>query len=157
LNRETNEDIHFVDTNIVIHNLTADPRLGERAKQYLVKISKGEQKAYSSVHLLTEVYAFLKGIGITDQVIAKRLTQVLAYGIKLLPLTGEIILDVPDYMEKGWKYGDTIHYLTMKQNKITKIVTDDKFYDRQKDIIRVDLTKRTTYRSINSGQINSQC
>lgn len=143
MNQGTDEGIHYVDTNIVIHNLIADARLGERAKQYLIKTSKGEQKAYSSVHLLTEVYAFLKGIDVTEQVIAKRLIQVLAYGIKLLPLTAEIIMDVPEYMEKGWKYGDTIHYLTMKQNEITKIVTDDRFYDRQKDIARIDLTKQT--------------
>ena len=143
MNEGTNEDINYVDTNIVIHNLIADPRLGERAKQHLIKTSKGEQRAYSSVHLLTEVYAFLKGVDLPEQVIAKRLTQVLAYGIKLLPLTAEIVIDVPEYMEKGWKYGDTIHYLTMKQNKITKIVTDDKFYDRQKDITRIDLTKQT--------------
>jgi len=144
LNQGTDEGIHYADTNIVIHNLIADARLGERAKQYLIKTSKGEQRAYSSVHLLTEVYAFLKGVDLPEQVIADRLTQVLAYGIKLLPLTAEITIDVPEYMGKGWKYGDAIHYLTMKRNEITKIVTDDKFYDRQKDITRIDLTKQTT-------------
>jgi predicted nucleic acid-binding protein len=131
----------YVDSNILIHNLIFDSEMGEKAKNYLIEIADGKINVYSSIHLITEVYAFLKGVGESEQKIGKILQATLQFGVKLLPLSAEIVFDVPKYMQKGWKYGDCIHYLTMKMNKIKRIVSDDKFFDKLDDVIRVDLRK----------------
>ncbi|MFQ6137010.1 MAG: type II toxin-antitoxin system VapC family toxin [Candidatus Hydrothermarchaeales archaeon] len=132
--------MNYVDANIIIHNLIGDRRVGKAAKEYLKSITRGEIDACTSVHTIAEVYAFLKGTGKSEREIGKILSKVLSYGIRLLPLKPSIVVSIPEGMEKGWKYGDTIHYLTMKEEGISKIVSDDKFFDKL-DVLRIDVTK----------------
>lgn len=132
----------YVDANIVIHNLLGDERMGRACEEYLKRISRGEVEACTSVHTITEVYAFLKAALRSEQKIGSVLRDVFSYGIKLLPLKPEIIIMIPVYMGKGWKYGDAIHYLTMKEERIEEIVSDDRFFDGL-DVKRIDLTRAT--------------
>ncbi len=46
-------------------------------------------------------------------------------------------------MNKGWKFGDAIHYLTMAKNGITEIVTDDGHFDNLQGIERMDILTMT--------------
>lgn len=132
----------YIDANIIVHNLIGDKRLGGAAKEYLKGISRGEVDACASVHVVTEVYAFLKGAGKSEREIGRILSDVLSYGINMLPLKPSVIVKVPECLVKGWKYGDTIHYLTMKDEGIEEIVSDDRFFDKLAGIKRIDLSVR---------------
>ncbi len=114
--------------------------MGGAAKEYLKSISRGEADACASVHVATEVYAFLKGTGKGEREIGAILSSVLSYGIAWLPMKPSILAKIPERMVEGWKYGDAIHYLTMKEENIDEIVSDDKFFDKV-DVKRIDLLK----------------
>jgi predicted nucleic acid-binding protein len=42
-------------------------------------------------------------------------------------------------VNRGWKLGDAIHYVTMGKNDIREIVTDDGHFDNVEGITRIDI------------------
>ncbi|VVB86524.1 PIN domain protein [uncultured archaeon] len=129
----------YVDANIFIANLIGDNRLGEAAKKYLESVAVGKEAASTSVHTMIEVYAFLKGKKFSEQKIAGILKDVNLHGVALLPFEPDIFTGALAMVNKGWKLGDAIHYLTMVKNEINEIVTDDGHFDNVEGITRIDL------------------
>jgi len=101
--------LRYVDSNIVIHHLIKDGRVGPNAQKYLESVAKGDESACSSTYIIIEVYAFLKGMKYPEQKISSILDSVASYGIILLPLESEIILKSIPMMKSGWRLGDAIH------------------------------------------------
>ncbi len=133
--------MRYVDANIFIANLIADNRLGEAAQNYLEDVASGKEAASTSVHTMIEIYAFLKGKKLSEQKIAGILMDVNLHGVALLPFEPEIFMEALPIVNKGWKLGDAIHYVTMVKNDVNEIVTDDAHFDKLKDIERIDLLK----------------
>ncbi len=133
--------MRYVDANIFIANLIADNRLGKAAEKYLEAVAVGKEGAATSVHTMIEIYAFLKGKKLSEQKIAGILKDVNMHGVALLPFEPEIFMEALPMVNKGWKLGDAIHYVTMVKNEINEIVTDDAHFDNLKGFERIDLLK----------------
>jgi len=132
--------LRYVDSNIIIHHLVKDGRVGPSAQKYLESVAKGDESACSSTYMIIEVYAFLKGMKYPEQKISSILDSVASYGIILLPLESEVILRSLPMMKSGWRLGDAIHYNTMLKNDVTEIVSDDRHFDDVEKIKRVDVS-----------------
>jgi len=50
----------YVDSNIFIHNLIGDNRMGDVSERFLQDVAKGREIGVTSVHTIVEIYAFLK-------------------------------------------------------------------------------------------------
>lgn len=133
--------MRYVDANIFIANLIGDNRLGEAAQNYLEAVAVGKEAAATSVHTLIEIYAFLKGKKLSEQKISGILKNVSLHGVALLPFEPEIFMEALTMVNKGWKLGDSIHYVTMVKNDMNEIVTDDAHFDNTKGVERIDLLK----------------
>ncbi len=131
--------MRYVDANIFIANLIGDNRLGEAARKYLEAVASGKESAVTSVHTMIEIYAFLKGKRLSEQKIAAVLKDVNMHGVSLLPFEAAFLLDALPMVNKGWKLGDAIHYVTMVKHNIKEIVTDDRHFDNCEGIERIDL------------------
>lgn len=131
--------MRYVDANIFIANLIGDNRLGEAAKKYLESVAAGKEVASTSVHTMIEIYAFLKGKKLSEQKIAGILKDINQHGVALLPFEPEIFQEALPMVNRGWKLGDAIHYVTMGKNDIREIVTDDGHFDNGEGITRIDL------------------
>ncbi|GFO97982.1 hypothetical protein ig2599ANME_2193 [groundwater metagenome] len=129
----------YVDANIFIANLIGDNRLGEAAKKYLESVAAGKEAASTSVHTMIEIYAFLKGKKLSEQKIAGILKDINQHGVALLPFEPEIFLEALPMVNRGWKLGDAIHYVTMGKHDIREIVTDDGHFDNVEGITRIDI------------------
>lgn len=129
----------YVDANIFIANLIEDNRLGESAKKYLEAVASGEEAAATSVHTMIEIYAFLKGKKLSEQKIAGILKDIIQHGVVLLPFEPQIFIEALPMVNKGWKLGDAIHYVTMGKHDIKEIVTDDGHFDNVNGITRIYL------------------
>lgn len=131
--------MRYIDANIFIANLIGDNRLGESARKYLEFVAAGKEAASTSVHTMIEIYAFLKAKKLSEQKIAGILKDINQHGVVLLPFEPEIFLDALPMVNKGWKLGDAIHYVTMGRHDIREIVTDDGHFDNVNGITRINL------------------
>ncbi len=131
--------MRYVDANIFIANLIEDNRLSEAAKKYLEAVASGKEAAATSVHTMIEIYAFLKGKKLSEQKIAGILKDITRHGVALLPFEPEIFLEALPMVNKGWKLGDAIHYVTMGMHDIREIVTDDGHFDNLEGITRIEI------------------
>ena len=131
--------MRYVDANIFIANLIGDKRLGEAAKKYLESVATGKEAGSTSVHTMIEIYAFLKGKKLSEQKIAGILKDINQHGVALLPFEPDIFLEARPMVNRGWKLGNAIHYVTMGKYDIREIVTDDGHFDNVKGITRIDI------------------
>ncbi|HLB70803.1 MAG: type II toxin-antitoxin system VapC family toxin [Candidatus Methanoperedens sp.] len=133
--------MRYVDSNIFISNLIGDKRLGQAAEKYLEAAASGKEAAATSVHTMIEIYAFLKGKRLTEHRISEILTAINQHGVAMLSFGPEIMKEALSMVKKNWKLGDAIHYVTMKNNNIEEIVTDDSHFDNVEGIKRIDVLK----------------
>lgn len=131
----------YVDSNIFIHNLIGDNRMGDVAERFLQDVAKGREIGVTSVHTMVEIYAFLKSKRLSEQKISDIIRQINEHGVILLAFEPEFLVKALPMVKNGWKMGDAIHLNTMINNKITNIVTDDRHFDNSQDITRIDLLK----------------
>ncbi|HEY9205521.1 MAG TPA: type II toxin-antitoxin system VapC family toxin [Candidatus Methanoperedens sp.] len=135
--------MRYVDSNIFIANLIGNSRLGEAARKYLEAVASGKESAVTSVHTMIEIYAFLKGKRLSERKIAAIIKDVNMHGVSLLPFEAAFLLESLPMVDKGWKLGDAIHYVTMVKHNIKEIVTDDRRFDNADGIKRIDLLSTT--------------
>lgn len=129
----------YIDSNIFIHNLIGDSRLGDVSERYLEDVANGKEIAATSVHTMIEIYAFLKGKRLSEQKISTILSEINQHGVILLSFEPEFLVEALPMVKRGWKVGDAIHLNTMRKNGINEIVTDDRHFDGVEGIVRVDL------------------
>jgi len=129
----------YVDSNIFIHNLIGDKRMGDVAERFLQDVAKGREIGVTSVHTMVEIYAFLKSKRLSEQKISDIIRQINEHGVILLAFEPEFLIEALPMAKQGWKMGDAIHLNTMLKNKISSIVTDDRHFDGVDGITRIDL------------------
>ena len=129
----------YIDSNIFIHNLIGDSRLGDVSERYLEDVAKGKEIAATSVHTMIEIYAFLKGKRLSEQKISTILSEINQHGVILLSFEPEFLVEALPMVKRGWKFGDAIHLNTMRKNGINEIVTDDRHFNGVEGILRIDL------------------
>ncbi len=118
-----------MDVNVVYYILTANEEFGIRAKE-LVEEYYG--RMITSALTVWQLYILLRRKG--DK--RPELTDILSdLGIKIVPLTPEILSEA----EKCGRldFDDAIHYATMKVHKISVILSNDRDFDKIKEIKRV--------------------
>ena len=129
----------YIDSNIFIHNLIGDSRLGDVSERYLEDVAKGKEIAATSVHTMIEIYAFLKGKRLSEQKISTILSEINRHGVILRSFEPEFLVEALPMVKRVWKFGDAIHLNTMRKNGINEIVTDDRHFDGVEGILRIDL------------------
>jgi predicted nucleic acid-binding protein len=80
-----------------------------------------------------------KGKKLSEQKIAGILKDINQHGVALLSFEPEIFMEALPMVNRGWKLGDAIHYVTMGKNDIREIVTDDGHFDNVEGITRIDI------------------
>ncbi|NJD78336.1 MAG: type II toxin-antitoxin system VapC family toxin [Candidatus Methanoperedens sp.] len=149
--------MRYIDANIFIANLIGNSRLGEAAKKYLEAVATGKEAASTSVHTMIEIYAFLKGKKLSEQKISGILKDVNLHGVALLPFEPDILIEALPMVNKDWKLGGAIHYVTMVKNEIKEIVTDDRHFDNVDGIDRIDLALEARQcNKVKSNNLDSQ-
>ncbi len=129
----------YIDSNIFIHNLIDDSRMGNVCEKLLQDVATGKEIAATSVHTMVEIYAFLKSKRLSEQEISSIIRQINEHGVILLPFEPEFLVEALPMVKNGWKMGDAIHLNTMLKNKISIIVTDDRHFEGVDGITRIDL------------------
>ncbi len=118
-----------MDVNVVYYILTANDEFGIRAKE-LVEEYYGMM--VTSTLTVWQLYILLRRKG--DK--RPELTNILSeLGIKIVPLTPEILSEAEKCQ---WlDFDDAIHYATMKAHRISVILSNDRDFDKIKEIKRV--------------------
>lgn len=128
----------YVDTNIWIYAMTANPKYGKKCMQILEKLERGELKAAISVLVLSEVADVLyRRFGLRDPV--KHVSAILSYPLELIDLTPDIALRAAEYSrDYGILPYDGIHVASAASSLVTEVLSADKELDRVDIIKRVD-------------------
>lgn len=66
----------YVVSNIFIHNLIGDSRMGNVGEKFLKYVATGKEIAATSVHTMVEIYAFLKSKRLSEQEISNIICQI---------------------------------------------------------------------------------
>jgi predicted nucleic acid-binding protein len=134
--------MYYIDSNIIIFHFVKDRVMGRKCKRLLERVSSGEIEVVSSVHLLNEVYATIRMVTGNENKAMKLALKTLEFGIKFHDLSLETFADVLEVSKKfRLKWGDCIHYLTMKRLNVKRIISDDTDFDRTEGIERIDLRR----------------
>jgi len=111
----------YVDSNIFIHNLIGDSRMGTVCEKFLQDVAAGKEMAATSVHTMVEIYAFLKSKRLSEQEISSIICQINEHGVVLLPFKPEFLPEALPIVKNGWKMWDAIHFNTKIKNRISSM------------------------------------
>jgi len=126
----------FIDSNIFMHAISLQGREGERCRDFIKKIARGEQNSTTSVRVLDEVaWLILRGSGLEDA-IATWERIISTPNLKILDINQSVARLVPALLRQGLDPRDAIHAATMKAHGIETILSYDKHFDSVKGIRR---------------------
>ncbi|WP_297508433.1 type II toxin-antitoxin system VapC family toxin [Thermococcus sp.] len=119
----------YADVNVIYYILTANEEFGIRAKE-LVEEYYG--RMITSALTVWQLHVLLRRKGNNRPELTNILSEL---GIKIVPLTPEILSEA----EKCGRldFDDAIHYATMKAHRIDVILSNDRDFDKIKEIKRV--------------------
>ncbi len=128
----------YVDTNVWVYAITADPKFGKKCRQILEELEKGKLDAMISVQVLSEVSDVLyRRFGFRDTV--KHVIAILSYPIELIDLTPDIVVKAAEYSrDYGILPYDGIHIASAVSSLAAEILSADKELDKVDIIKRVD-------------------
>lgn len=142
----------FIDANIFLYSAFKHPVFGNKCKDFLVRIEKGEIIGNTSDYVLNEVFHKLM---IAE--VVKKFKKTAKQAIRLIKKKPDVIGELetiwvemdsiksfnisilngslfPDFVEVSKKYGlmatDAFHVATMKRYGITNIATNDPDFER---------------------------
>jgi predicted nucleic acid-binding protein len=146
-----NEEI-FIDANIFVYSAFKHPVFGNKCKNFLIGIEKGEIIGYTSDFVLNEIFHKLmiaevvKKFGITAKQVVrfvKEKPEVIAEletvwtemeiirSFNISILNGSLFPDFIEISKKYWLMAtDAFHVTTMKRHGITNIATNDPDFER---------------------------
>lgn len=146
-----NEEI-FIDANIFLYSAFKHPVFGNKCKNFLIRIEKGEIKGYTSDFVLNGIFHKLmiaevvKKFGVeAKQVVrfVKKNPGVIAEletvwtemeiikGFNISILNGSLFPDFIEISKRYWLMAtDALHVATMKRNGITNIATNDPDFEK---------------------------
>jgi len=124
--------VPFVDSNIFVYHLAADPVHGQKAKKILENIQDGEKCATSTL-IITQVCSYLKWKKKHDAIpiflsFLKRLTSL--DKVETTVLDFEEARSVQSALKLSWSmWDDIVIAAQMKRLKMKEIYSNDKDFD----------------------------
>ncbi|MBS7656269.1 type II toxin-antitoxin system VapC family toxin [Candidatus Bathyarchaeota archaeon] len=132
--------MRFIDSNVFIYHLAADPIYGVKAKNILKRIEEGEQAATSTL-VITQVCSYLKWKKEADVIpvflsLLKKLTSL--NKIETLTLDFEEAKTIQLKLNLPWDiWDDLVIAAQMKRLGITEIYSNDEDFDKISWIKRI--------------------
>ena len=142
----------FIDANIFLYSAFKHPVFGNKCKNFLIRIEKGEIKGYTSDFVLNEIFhklmiaEIVKKFGIAAKQVVrfvKKKPEVIAEletvwtemeiikGFNISILNGSLFPDFIKISKMYWLMAtDAFHVATMKKHGITNIATNDPDFER---------------------------
>lgn len=123
----------FVDSNIFVYHMAADPNHGQRARSLLEKIETGEKSATSTL-VIVQVCSYLKWKGRQDAIplflsLLKRLTSLEKIETNILDFEKAKVIQ--SELNLPWSmWDDIVIAAQMKRLNINEIYSNDKDFDK---------------------------
>ena len=132
----------YIDTNVFVYASIEKGVLGEKARMLIKSIQNGENPSITSAITLSEVvYAIRKEKGLEAALEGGKAVLEMD-GLRIAELDRGVCFDTMEIMrETKLQPQDSIHYATMKHHGITAIITEDKEFNRIKDIKRYSISE----------------
>lgn len=130
----------FVDTNIFLHAVGADPPLRDASQQLLWRIAEGDLVATTNSEVVQEILFVLNRRGRKDLALDVARSTVLLFP-DLLPVTRSDLLTACELLERypGLPPRDAIHAATTLNNGIGTILSADPHFDDISEVTRLGL------------------
>ncbi|KPV63515.1 MAG: PIN domain protein [Candidatus Bathyarchaeota archaeon BA2] len=130
--------MRFLETNIFLYVLTAHPNFGSVAKAILQRIEEGEEAATSSL-VVAEVCAWLEYYKLDDKIdfFFKILQSYPTLTIYETTYEDEVKAKDLKSQYPKLEFFDLVHVAQMYRLKILEIYSNDKGFDKVKDIKRL--------------------
>lgn len=132
----------FVDTNIFLHAVGADPPLREASRQLLRRVAEGDLVATTNAEVVQEILFVLSRRGRKDQALDVARSTAMLFP-DLLPVTRSDLLTACELLERypDLPPRDAIHAATMLNNGIGTILSADPHFDEISEITRLALDR----------------
>tara|TARA_Y100000310_G_scaffold330441_1_gene402067 strand:+ start:1028 stop:1429 length:402 start_codon:yes stop_codon:yes gene_type:complete len=129
----------YLDSNIFIYAILDKFEKGNRARKFLRKVNNGEIDAYTSCLTYDEVLWIVKK-NKTKEDVLNASKSFLHLGIKLLPVNIETLWSAQDIISiYNLDPRDAIHVAVCINNNIKNFSSEDKDFDKVKEIKRKGL------------------
>jgi|Deesub1362A_J573_1020465.scaffolds.fasta_scaffold01653_19 predicted nucleic acid-binding protein len=120
----------FVDTNIFLYAIQANPEFGKRSKEILKRVDEGE-KAVTSLINLAEICWWLEKHGSRDKIEEELRLINSILNLEIIPVTTDDLLLAAKFVkEYSIDFNDCISLAVMKRMKISTICSNDRDFDR---------------------------
>lgn len=132
--------MHFIDSNVFVYHLAADPTYGQKARNLLEKIGAGEKSATSTL-VITQVCSYLKWKGRQNAIplflsLLKTLTSL--QKIETCMLDFEEARNIQTELSLPWSmWDDIVIAAQMRRLNIKEIYSNDNDFDKFPWIKRV--------------------
>ena len=127
----------YIDVNVFVYWLSGEGELLEKAKRWIKTIEKSRKGEYCTsaltIYETVVIVAGLTGKKLNDKDFISDILNAITRikKLKINPLREKILHDAVKVMiEKGLDFEDAIHYVTAKQCAATRIITNDKDFDK---------------------------
>ena len=128
------EERSYVDVNVFVYWLTADPRFGETALRWVERVEESPRSYVTSALTLWEVLVIVAGItgrSLRDRDLCSRVVGAIAEtGISILELRREDFLRALDYQLQGMDMEDAIHLAAAVRAGCGRVISNDRDFDR---------------------------
>lgn len=128
------EERSYVDVNVFVYWLTADPRFGERALRWIERVEEDPRSYATSALTLWEVPVILAGIQgstLRDPDLATRAVRaVVETGVTVVELRREDYLRALEFVLRGADLEDAIHLASALRAGCTRVVSNDRDFER---------------------------
>jgi predicted nucleic acid-binding protein len=130
--------LRFVETNIFLYVITANPRFGPVARSILKRIEEGEEAATSSL-VIAEVCAWLEYHGMSAKIefIFKAIRSYPTLIVCETTYEDEAIAEELKSRYPKLEFFDRVYLAQMYRLEIAEIYSNDKGFDRVENIRRV--------------------
>lgn len=130
--------MRFVETNIFLYVITANPRFGPVARSILKRIEEGEEAATSSL-VIAEVCAWLEYHGMSAKIefIFKAIRSYPTLIVCETTYEDEAIAEELKSRYPKLEFFDRVYLAQMYRLEIAEIYSNDKGFDRVENIRRV--------------------
>ena len=129
----------FIDSNLLIYlNTTKTPKWRKTYENFYLNLLLN-YKAYTDVLVLDELlYISKKKYNIPYNITTEFIESIVLPYMEILPLTEKEYQKAAEILKThNIKPSDALHIATMTTNNITKIASEDKEYDKIKEITRI--------------------
>lgn len=132
----------YIDSNLFINSIINIEEKGEKARNVLEEIKKGDYKAHTSVLTLYEIMWIVQNE--KDKETAYESVKIIIEipNLNFIPADMELIRkEIEIYKTENLDPRNAIHLASMKEKNISIIISSDPDFDKIKGIKRVDFTK----------------